>query len=262
MRKKITFLFIFSILVAFQAKPQEVGKAAPDFSLETLSNGTYKLAEQSGKVVVIFFLGNQCGNCRSAAPNIQTKIFDTYSGRDDFSMIGIDTWGQSSARLPGFKSATGVTFPLGVDGSSVAQSFGSNYDKLAVIDKNGVLVHKTSSGGANGDIDNALEKIVEALDIMATSIDDEFNKKSAFLSQNYPNPVSGETTISFNLKEKSYVDLIIYDITGKIVSTLVSEERALGNHEITFNASTLNSGIYYYQLNAGDYTQTRRMMVR
>ena len=263
--KTITFLSLIialNIMISSPAIGQDIGKAAPVFSVKLLDGSTYNLSDHQGKVVVIFFLGNQCPNCVSAAPKIESEIYAKYSGRNDFSMVGIDTWAQSSARLPAFKSSTEVSFPLGVDGSSIASNYATSYDKLAVIDKDGILVHKTSSGGANGDIGNTVEEVNKALAKMATSIDDEINNKSVSLSQNYPNPASGKTTISFTLKEAGNVNLVVYDVTGKIISTLVSENKNIGEHEVSFNTTNLNSGIYYYQLKAGDVVQTRRMMVR
>lgn len=258
----LSFIIALNILILSPVMGQNIGETALDFSIELLDGNTYNLADQQGKVVVIFFLGNQCPYCVSAAPNIESEIYDKYSGRNDFSMIGIDTWAQSSARLPGFKSSTEVTFPLGVDGSSVASNYGTTYDKLAVIDKDGILVHKTSSGGASGDISNAVDEVNKALAKMATSIDDGINNKFVSLSQNYPNPASEKTTIRYSLKEAGNVNLVVYDVTGKIILTLVSENKNIGEHEVTLNSSNLKSGIYYYQLKADDVVQTRRMMVR
>lgn len=263
--KTITILSLivsFNILTFHTISGQNIGETAPDFSIQLLDGSTYNLDDQQGKVVVIFFLGNQCPYCISAAPNIESEIYDKYKGRNDFSLIGIDTWAQSSAKLPGFKSSTGVAFPLGVDGSSIASNYGTSYDKLVVIDKDGVLVHKTSSGGANGDISKAVDEVNKALAKMATSIEDVINDKSVVLLQNYPNPASNETSITFNLRKDSYVDLIVYDVTGKIISSLVSEQKNIGEHTVMFNVSNLKSGIYYYQLKAEDIVKTRRMMIR
>lgn len=79
------------------------------------------------------------------------------------------------------------------------------------------------------------------------------------LSQNYPNPFNPSTTISFNLPERSQVQLKIFDIFGREVNTLVNEEKPAGYYNISFDASSLSSGTYLYRLSAGKFIQTKRM---
>ncbi|MDD5362153.1 MAG: T9SS type A sorting domain-containing protein [Ignavibacteria bacterium] len=81
------------------------------------------------------------------------------------------------------------------------------------------------------------------------------------LSQNYPNPFNPSTMISFALPKSGMVTLKIYNSLGKEVETLVNENMAAGNHEITFNASGLTSGIYFYRINANGFTDTKKMML-
>ena len=68
------------------------------------------------------------------------------------------------------------------------------------------------------------------------------------LSQNYPNPFNPTTKIDFEVPKDSKIKLVIYDVTGKEVQTLVNDNRAAGYYTIDFNASNLSSGIYFYQL--------------
>lgn len=81
------------------------------------------------------------------------------------------------------------------------------------------------------------------------------------LDQNYPNPFNPSTVISYNLKQSSPVKLDIYNSLGQKVTTLVNSTQAAGNHKVTFNASGLNSGLYFYKLQAGDFSQTKKMML-
>lgn len=87
------------------------------------------------------------------------------------------------------------------------------------------------------------------------------NPEGFTLHQNYPNPFNPSTEISYHLPVSSNVELRVFDILGKEVSTLVNGRQAYGNHAITFNASKLNSGIYFYILRAGDFSQTGKMML-
>ena len=81
------------------------------------------------------------------------------------------------------------------------------------------------------------------------------------LKQNYPNPFNPSTTIKFELPKASHVSLSVYDILGRQVSVLVNDRRDAGVHEVKFDASSLASGVYFYRLQAGDFTQTRRLLL-
>ncbi|MHA2275013.1 MAG: T9SS type A sorting domain-containing protein [Candidatus Kariarchaeaceae archaeon] len=81
-----------------------------------------------------------------------------------------------------------------------------------------------------------------------------------FLSQNYPNPFNPSTTIEFTLPKSDFTTLKVYNILGKEVSTLVSNKLNSGNHTYTFDGKNLASGIYYYQLVAGDYREIKKMV--
>ena len=83
-------------------------------------------------------------------------------------------------------------------------------------------------------------------------------------SQNYPNPFNPSTKIKYalpsNVKREmsNIVQLKVFDILGKEVTTLVNEIKQPGIYEVTFDASALASGIYYYRLKAGDFTETKK----
>jgi hypothetical protein len=81
------------------------------------------------------------------------------------------------------------------------------------------------------------------------------------LHQNYPNPFNPSTTIEFTLPKYEFVELKVYNILGKEVATLVSKKLNQGNHTYTFDGSNLASGIYYYQLVAGDYREIKKMIL-
>ncbi len=81
------------------------------------------------------------------------------------------------------------------------------------------------------------------------------------LSQNYPNPFNPTTSIRYAVSSGQFVLLKVYDIIGKEVATLVNEEKPAGSYEVEFNASGLSSGIYFYQLNTGSITATKKMIL-
>lgn len=81
------------------------------------------------------------------------------------------------------------------------------------------------------------------------------------LSQNYPNPFNPATIISFNIKNATFASLKVYDMTGKEVKSLLNENIAAGSFEVSFNASELNSGVYFYTLKTNEFTETKKMML-
>ncbi|MFC2103670.1 T9SS type A sorting domain-containing protein [Bacteroidota bacterium] len=84
------------------------------------------------------------------------------------------------------------------------------------------------------------------------------------LSQNYPNPFNPSTTIKYQIPEMSFVTIKIYDVLGKEIATLVNEEKPAGEYQVEFSpVSRIKnpaSGIYFYQLHAGNYVETKKMV--
>jgi photosystem II stability/assembly factor-like uncharacterized protein len=85
--------------------------------------------------------------------------------------------------------------------------------------------------------------------------------KSFALEQNYPNPFNPSTAIRYQLSAVSDVRLEVFDMLGRKVSTLVNERQAAGSYQATFNAAGLASGIYFYKLQAGSFSETKKMML-
>ena len=81
------------------------------------------------------------------------------------------------------------------------------------------------------------------------------------LSQNYPNPFNPSTTFEFSVSKSSHVVLEVFNILGQSVATLVDEAMIPGTYRMDFNASHLSSGVYLYRLKAGDFVQTKRMVL-
>ena len=127
-----------------------------------------------------------------------------------------------------------------------------------IVNQDGKILAGTSMG-----IFRSLEPVV--------SVDDHtFNLPISFLlAQNYPNPFNPRTKIKFTIpsaiasgtKQSQLVTLKVYDILGIEIETLVSEEKQTGTYEITWNAANLPSGIYFYQLKAGSFVETKKMIL-
>ncbi|MBK9099102.1 MAG: agmatine deiminase family protein [bacterium] len=102
-----------------------------------------------------------------------------------------------------------------------------------------------------------------------TNIADNSQPEEFYLSQNYPNPFNPSTKIKFTLpsviasgaKQSQFVFLKVYDILGNEVATLVNEERPAGTYEVNFDAAELPSGVYFYQLKANSFIETKKMLL-
>jgi len=81
------------------------------------------------------------------------------------------------------------------------------------------------------------------------------------LYQNYPNPFNPTTYIRFDVQHSSHIKLIIYDILGKEIQTLINEKLRAGSYEVDWDGSGYSSGIYFYILQAGDYIKTKKMLL-
>ncbi|MCW8803093.1 MAG: T9SS type A sorting domain-containing protein, partial [Ignavibacteriaceae bacterium] len=80
------------------------------------------------------------------------------------------------------------------------------------------------------------------------------------LEQNYPNPFNPTTNIGFRIANFGLVTLKVYDVLGNEITTLVNEEKPAGEYEVEFDGSSLTSGIYFYQIKAGDFIETKQMV--
>jgi hypothetical protein len=92
-------------------------------------------------------------------------------------------------------------------------------------------------------------------------INSDLIPKQFELFQNYPNPFNPSTKIEFNLPTDEFVNLIVYDVLGKIITTLVNEQKHTGSYEVIFDASDLPSGVFFYKLTAGEYVNIKKMVV-
>ena len=99
-----------------------------------------------------------------------------------------------------------------------------------------------------------------------TSVTEELQLPNAFkLHQNYPNPFNPVTNIQYQIVKPGFVSLKVYDVLGNEIATLVNEEKPSGSYEVEFSTGlihqTLSSGIYFYQLRAGDFVETKKMVL-
>jgi probable HAF family extracellular repeat protein len=85
--------------------------------------------------------------------------------------------------------------------------------------------------------------------------------RSFALYQNYPNPFNPSTTIRYRLAQRSQVTLEAFNILGQHITTLVHETQEAGDHEVKFDGGNLASGVYFYRIHAGDFVQTKKLLL-
>jgi len=90
----------------------------------------------------------------------------------------------------------------------------------------------------------------------STTVPEKFS-----LSQNYPNPFNPSTVINYELRVTGFTKLIVYDVLGHELATLVNEKQIAGSYRISFDGSNLSSGVYFYKLDAGEFSETKRMIL-
>ena len=93
-------------------------------------------------------------------------------------------------------------------------------------------------------------------------VDSDPGKTSTYyLYQNYPNPFNPVTNINYILHNTEFVVLKVYDVLGNEIKTLVNEEQPSGSYSLQFNASGLSSGVYFYRMQAGNFSDTRKFIL-
>ncbi len=119
-----------------------------------------------------------------------------------------------------------------------------------------------ASAGFAGDIGLASLDTIPQPVITSIQSENQNNIPNDFtLYQNYPNPFNPSTLIKYQIPKVSFVTLKVYDILGNEILTLVNEEKAIGVYELNFHHTALSSGVYFYKLQAGDFLDTKKMVL-
>jgi len=144
------------------------------------------------------------------------------------------------------------------------------YDPVGYVSNSAETEAGLGGVWVNGELGNAdpipstfKALLVQYRDLTGLAVDQEDVKvvTQFKLYQNYPNPFNPTTTINFSLDRRQHVRLSVYNILGQEVKVLVNDEKPLGINTITFDASSLSSGVYFYKLQAGQKTLTKKMLL-
>ena len=209
------------------------------------------------------YYGNKWTTKTSAAHDSVRSYGKTTRFRDDAStsqLYGL-LW-ENTEKTPWYRWKLNDTtwYQVWFDNDS---SLGLKYDLAKSKNLKGIGMWALGYDGTRTELWDAIEKRV--VDVDAAELEVVVDK--FMLSQNYPNPFNPETVISYQVPDFSLVTLKVFDILGNEIATLVDEEKSKGVYTISFNSQLtsnnqpLPSGVYFYQLRAGEFVQIKKMLI-
>ncbi|MBI4548652.1 MAG: VCBS repeat-containing protein [Ignavibacteriae bacterium] len=189
-------------------------------------------------------------------------VFDTVTvGQSDSLTLGIDNIGAATLNVTSM-STTNTVFTVSISGLTLEPNERSP--------RVWVRFTPTQSGKQEGMLtimsndlnENPLDIRMVGIGRIVVGVDTKENHfpKNYFLSQNYPNPFNPITAISFGLPKRSLVALKVYNLMGQEVAVLVDAEMQAGFYQVPFSADRLGSGVYFYQIRAGQFTETKKLI--
>ena len=148
-----------------------------------------------------------------------------------------------------------ITYVYDADGS-MTSGLSKQWDGTNWILGNGVFYFD------NELISNSSGEKFEIFYASVTNIrNNEVSKNNFVLSQNYPNPFNPTTTITYSIPTSGFVTLKIYNLLGSEIATLVNEEKNYGTYKVNWNAQNLSSGVYFYKMQAGSFSETKKLIL-
>jgi len=255
MKKLVILLVVFFVLPVLAQE----GNEAPDFQLDKLGGGTFKLSDHADKVIYINWFGWGCSTCRAEGESTQKQIADEHSG-ENFKAIGIDVWDGSSSNVQDFKLRTNINYDLLLKGGSTADAYGATYQYSMVIDQEGIIRWYGRSNQTS-----SINNTISAL-LMATSIEEPAVAYSFELKENYPNPFNPTTRIPFTVDKVRSVKLAVYDARGAQVRTIINAKFGAGSYEASWDGRNdsgrlVSSGIYFLRLQSDNLVKTNRIVL-
>lgn len=199
--------------------------------------------------------------CQSCHPG--KNSFEEFMAPDDFDGNGaIESWRKE---IDGCLTKLRINLPpVGIDSVAwqLVAADSLNVD-LRKAYWNYQLVYRDGSGGMHNPfftVNVLLASIGNTIGVeyVWTEVPDKFE-----LSQNYPNPFNPETRIDFSIPKNEFVNISVFDITGRQIAVLLNEKLSAGKYTVNWNTNngSLSSGVYFYRISAGNFVQTKKMML-
>jgi len=254
------FIVLLSTLALSQVKE---GETAPEFN-GTLVNGKYFSLYESvqDSIVVLFFMGYNCGICKADAPKVEQNIHRKYADYG-VKVIGVDIWDGSVSLLKSlFINPTQSSYDFLPFASNVGYVYGRSISSFVIVGRDKIVKYVKSYYEESS--------LQETLNMLTTTAGEK-PKVVPFdflLYENTPNPFNPSTVIEFEVKvsEPSNAELIVYNAIGVKVKTLFSEQVRSGFYSVTWDGTNelgeqAPSGVYFYRLALPNYSDAKRMLL-
>lgn len=263
-----------TLLFSIKTNAQDVGDKAPNFNLDVLGGGTFNLSNYSGKVVFIFFFGYNCPHCKSNGPNTQSDIYNVYNSNSDFVAVGVDTWDGNSSGVSSFQQTTGISYQLCLKGSSLEDLYETTYDRIVVVDKDGIIKFKSTSNSTSDVVADASDVIDDLLsgnsgmggmgdgdggsgDGTVTAIGNPNEQKLSL--KLYPVPTRNQLTIESPYLAQADFNIKVYDMAGKNTFETRVAKRESGQVSIPMDEQ--HAGLHVIQLTSRNKTMVEKFLI-
>lgn len=253
----VTGLFLFVLLFSYSLYVYSYGTGVAGRTLLGSTPGCTCHQASSNSAVTVTLTGP----LTLPAGQTGTYTFTVTRTSGSNSVGGIDI-AVSSGTL-GIGSSTGIKLLSGEVVHSTPFSSGSTTSKTftftAPNTAGTVTMAATGAKGSNPPSWNNATNLTITVTPVSSISKIEETASSYDLGQNYPNPFNPITKINYSIPKSSNVKINIFDILGQKVESLVNEKQDAGTYSVEFDASNLSSGVYYYKIEAGEYTSVKKM---
>ena len=188
----------------------------------------------------------------------------TYDGRTkpEVCALGVGTVGASSLGADKYTHASGTSLSAPLVAGSAAIILSAHPDWTPMMVREGLMVTASRADSANNSYGWGIIDVWAALHYTGIAVEDEKSIPTEFiLFQNYPNPFNASTLIEYETPFPTHVSLKIFNLLGQEVITLVDERQDRGLHRVHWDGSQFSSGLYLFQMRAGDFLRGRKMVL-
>jgi hypothetical protein len=255
-------------------------------------------ADHDGNLVWLKYFGGPQDDKGYSVKKTADGGFAITGSTESFGVGGSDVWliktdsngnEQWSKTYGGVQNDVGRSLEETSDGSfvitGITNSLGAGADDVGFLktDPSGNLQWMTTFGGTQDDNGYSIQQTGDggyiivggtysygagAQDVWliktepdASPVEEQIVVTDYNLYQNYPNPFNPSTKIKYSIPKTSKVQIKVFDVLGNEIETLFSEEKSAGTYELTWNAASLPSGVYFYQLKTGSFIETKKMLL-
>lgn len=260
--KNIFSTFIFLVFMSYSqlALAQDEGSLAPDFSLSLQGGGDFTLSDHSGKVVFMFIFGYGCHYCMANGSFTESDIFQEFKNNPNFVALGIDAWDGNETAVENFRGLSRITYPLAMQGSKMVERYATTYDRIIIVDAEGVIQYKGTTNAYSGIVELAHDIIDDLLKSINRS-ETVLNVEDQVTFEVYPNPTVRDITVKSEFIRQLESTVSIFSLSGKTLYTSGFSKDASGR--IAFNIPRNIKGTNLLKLTFSDGREfSQRLIIK